>query len=517
MNNPNILDLIKRYAIEIPEVIAAINPRSIPKKLTYKELYTKAYILSEYISENVKDNNPIVVYGHKNPYMLVCFLASVMSGHAYCPVDISMPDERIGMILDQTQSGIMFSIEPYSTNLTTVVDLDTVKEICNKSDDIAEVPNLPINRISGNQTYYIIFTSGSTGTPKGVEITSDDLDNFLIWSSTLGAEAKYGKGTVFLNQAPFSFDLSVMDLYTSLYCGSTLCMMDKSIQKELSAITPFIKENGINAIVATPSFVNMCLLDHGFSAENIPTLESFFFCGETLANRTAKKLIKRFPNAVIQNTYGPTESTVAVCDVRITADIIKEFDPLPVGKAKDGTAFIISDYEKRVEGNRVIGEILITGDTLAKGYFKREDLTSKAFIQYDKGGELIRAYRTGDLGYLDGGQLFYCGRIDLQIKLNGYRIEIGDIESNILKQSIVENCAVIPRMSDCKVKALVAVIVKANKDDKNENIQELLKNELGKVLPSYMVPQNYEFIETIPMTNNGKVDRKKLAEIIEEN
>lgn len=516
MKNPNIMDLIKRYAIEIPEVIAAVNPRSIPKKLTYKELYTKAYVLSEYISENVKDNNPIVVYGHKNPYMLVCFLASVMSGHAYCPVDISMPDERIGMILDQTQSGIMFSIEPYSTNLTTVVDLDTVKEICKKSDDITEVPNLPINRISGNQTYYIIFTSGSTGTPKGVEITSDDLDNFLIWSSTLGAEAKYGKGTVFLNQAPFSFDLSVMDLYTSLYCGSTLCMMDKSIQKELSAITPFIKENGINAIVATPSFVNMCLLDHGFSAENIPTLESFFFCGETLANKTAKKLIKRFPNAVVQNTYGPTESTVAVCDVRITADIIKEFDPLPVGKAKGGTAFIISDYEKRVEGNRVIGEILITGDTLAKGYFKREDLTSKAFIQYDNGGELIRAYRTGDLGYLDGDQLFYCGRIDLQIKLNGYRIEIGDIESNILKQSFVEYCAVIPRMSDGKVKALVAVIVKENNDDKNETIQELLKLELGKVLPSYMVPQNYEFIDTIPMTNNGKVDRRKLSEIIEE-
>lgn len=516
MMNPNILERIRNNAIENPDSIALINPKAIPVKLTYKELYTKAYVLSEYIDKNIKDSNPIVVYGHKNPYMVVCFLACVMSGHAYCPVDISMPNERIGMILDQTHSSIMFSLESYVSDNTTTISLNNVELICEKSGELIEIPEVPIHSVCGNQTYYIIFTSGSTGTPKGVEVTSTDLNNFLIWSSTLGAEATYKKGTVFLNQAPFSFDLSVMDLYTSLYCGATLCMMEKNIQKELAAMTPFIKENRINAIVATPSFVNMCLLDKGFCAENIPTLESFFFCGETLANKTAKKLLKRFPSAVVQNTYGPTESTVAVSNVRITNDVVKRFDPLPVGKAKKGTEFIISDNEKSIEGNHIIGEILITGDTLAKGYFKREDLTSRAFIQYENNGKKIRAYRTGDLGYLEDDQLFYCGRIDLQIKLNGYRIEIGDIESNILKQSFVENCAVIPRVSSGKVKAIVAVIVLANSKMKEENIQKLLKQELMKALPNYMVPQNYEFIDAIPMTNNGKVDRKKLSEMIEE-
>ena len=515
MKNPNIIEQIHKHAVEIPDAIAVRNPYSKPDQLTYRELFNKATILAEYISVNVDDKKPIVVYGHKNPYMLVCFLACVISGHAYCPVDISMPKDRISMILEQTESGILFAIEPYDTEKTKVTTLEQVVEIC-KESDCSEVASFPANHICGNQTYYIIFTSGSTGTPKGVEITSDDLDNFLVWSSKLGAEAQYKVGTMFLNQAPFSFDLSVMDLYTSLYCGCTLCLMDKSIQKKLASITPFIKENKINAIVATPSFVNMCLLDRGFNADNITTLESFFFCGETLANKTAKKLIKRFPNAVIQNTYGPTESTVAVSDVRITKEVVKQYDPLPVGKAKSGTEFIISENERRIEGNRVIGEILITGDTLAKGYFKKSELTEKAFIQYKHGGQLVRAYRTGDLGYLEGDQLFYCGRIDLQIKLNGYRIEIGDIESNILKQAFVENCAVIPRMSDGKVKALVAVIVLANETIERTDAQEKLKQELGKVLPSYMVPQNYEFIDSIPMTNNGKIDRKKLSEIIEE-
>ena len=516
MKNPNILEQIRKYAIEIPDVIAVINPYSTQVQLSYRELYVKASLLAKYIDRNVNDKNPIVVYGHKNPYMLVCFLACVMSGHAYCPVDISMPNERISMILEQTESSLVFALEPYETEKTRVIPLEKVVEICKESsrNDILELLN---SRVCGNQTYYIIFTSGSTGTPKGVEITSDDLDNFLRWSSTLGAEAAYKVGTVFLNQAPFSFDLSVMDLYTSLYCGCTLCLMDKAIQKDLASITPFIKENRINAIVATPSFVNMCLLDLGFCESNIPTMESFFFCGETLSNKTAKKLLKRFPNAVIQNTYGPTESTVAVSDVRITEEVVNKYDPLPVGRAKPGTEFIISENERRVENGRVIGEILISGDTLAKGYYKKCELTEKAFIQYEYEGKPIRAYRTGDLGYLENDQLFYCGRIDLQIKLNGYRIEIGDIESNILKQSCIENCAVIPRMSEGKVKALVAVIVLANETSDAIAIQDELKQELSKVLPSYMVPQNYEFIDTIPMTNNGKVDRKKLAEIIEEN
>ena len=505
---PTILMKIRNYAENLPDHVALVNPNTEPAQLTYKELFCKAALLADYILENTEDNKPIVVYGHKNPYMIVCFFACVLSGHAYCPVDISMPEERIEMILDQTQSSLMFAVENFKTRKTRVVSLSQVEEICNA--DFEVIPSIKETCVTGDCTYYIIFTSGSTGTPKGVEITAEDLDNFLIWSSTLGAEAAYGINTKFLNQAPFSFDLSVMDLYTSLYCGGTLCMMGKNIQKDLSAITPFIKDNEINAMVVTPSFVNMCLVDKRFSAENIPSLESFFFCGETLSNKTARKLVRRFPSAVIQNTYGPTESTVAVSDVRINEDTVNKYDPLPVGKAKPGTTFIISDYEGREEDGHRIGEVLIAGNTLAKGYFRRRDLTDKAFIEYLYDGKKVRAYRTGDLGYIDKDQLFYCGRIDLQIKLNGYRIELGDIENCILKLDYVDNCAVVPRMNGDKIKALVGVIVLNDKDENQKQAKENIKEALYKQLPGYMVPQQYEFVNSIPMTSNGKADRKKL-------
>lgn len=514
MSNSNVLIKIYEHAINRSEAIALINPLSNPAKMTYGELFRNASILSKYIVDNSSDNAPIIVYGHKNPYMIVCFLACVMSGHPYCPVDISMPDERVEMILDQTNSEIMFAIEPYYTEKTRVISVSDIARMCETELDPA--PGIPATCVKGNQTFYVIFTSGSTGKPKGVEISANALNNFLIWSSELGDEKVYGEKTVFLNQAPFSFDLSVMDLYTSLYCGATLCMMDRRVQRDLAAITPFIKGNGINAIVATPSFASMCLIDKGFCAENIPTLESFIFCGETLSNKTARKLLTRFPNAVVQNTYGPTESTVAVSDVRITMEIIENYDPLPVGKAKPGTTFIISDNEKREEDGHQIGEVLITGDTLAKGYFKREDLTHRAFINYQTGDKMIRAYRTGDLGYIDNNQLFYCGRIDLQIKLNGYRIELGDIESCILKQEFIENCTVVPKMNDGKVKALVGVIVLSDKNLTEERAKEAIKASLYKQVPGYMVPQNYVFIDAIPMTNNGKVNRDKLKELIEE-
>ena len=133
MKNPNILEQIRKYAIEIPDVIAVINPYSTQVQLSYRELYVKASLLAKYIDRNVNDKNPIVVYGHKNPYMLVCFLACVMSGHAYCPVDISMPNERISMILEQTESSLVFALEPYETEKTRVIPLEKVVEICKES------------------------------------------------------------------------------------------------------------------------------------------------------------------------------------------------------------------------------------------------------------------------------------------------------------------------------------------------------------------------------------------------
>ena len=172
-------------------------------------------------------------------------------------------------------------------------------------------------------------------------------------------------------------------------------------------------------------------------------MEMFLFCGETLTNETAGSLLERFPKTQVYNTYGPTESTVAVTEICVDYQINETYNPLPVGKAKPGTIIKIMDGEEELpEGEK--GEIVIIGNTVSKGYFKNEDENRRAFFQYNHDGNPCVAYRTGDKGYFKDGWLFYCGRIDLQIKLHGYRMEIEDVEKNLMKVQGVEKAVVVP-------------------------------------------------------------------------
>lgn len=224
--------------------------------------------------------------------------------------------------------------------------------------------------VSGKDTWYIIFTSGSTGTPKGVQISADCLNHYLDWSVGLGSAAEEKDGQVFLNQAPFSFDLSVMDLYTSLASGGTLYCLEKTVQSDYRLLMQSLGASKANVWVSTPSFAEVCLSEKSFSEELLPKLQVFLFCGETLGNRTVQKLQERFPKAAVVNTYGPTESTVAVTDVLVTPQMARETEPLPVGRAKPGTRIEIRDEAGTVLPDGEKGEIIILGDTVSTGYYR---------------------------------------------------------------------------------------------------------------------------------------------------
>ena len=194
-------------------------------------------------------------------------------------------------------------------------------------------------------------------------------------------------------------------------------------------------------------------------------------------------------------------STVAVTDIEITKEMIESKD-LPIGRCKPGTEILIDEEND---------EIIIKGDTVSKGYFKDVEKTSKVFFKADDG---MPCYRTGDTGHFEGDILYYGGRIDLQVKLHGYRIELGDIESNLLKMDEIESAAVIPRMQDGKVKYLQGFVVSISKDKSNVEVKKI-KAFLKNFLPEYMVPKRIVFIDKIPLTANGKVDRKKLTDVME--
>jgi D-alanine--poly(phosphoribitol) ligase subunit 1 len=422
--------------------------------------------------------------------MLIAFLGAVKSGRPYVPIDLAIPEQRAQRI--EQSSGAALVLTP-----------DSVAEFTD------EPQPAPARRVSGEDPFYILFTSGSTGEPKGVIITHNNLTAFVKWM--MGEQPFVMNGETFLNQAPFSFDLSVMDLYLSLYSGGTLFSVAKDDVANLKNLYAAFGRSNLTTWVSTPSFAQMCLIERSFGQPMIPTLRRFLFCGETLAPETASQLIDRFPEAEVWNTYGPTEATVATTSVRVDRAVIEKWSPLPVGREMPGTRVMILDENRQrvPEGER--GEIVIAGPNVSPGYLGREDLTSRAFYPYEQ----TRAYRTGDWGREREGQIFFEGRMDSQVKVNGYRIELGDLEANLRALPAIADAVVLPVEKNGRIDSLAAFVVLAGERTGSDfEISARLKTSLSERLPAYMAPRKFHFLDAFPMTANGKADRRKLAELL---
>lgn len=497
----NILEVLEGYRDS--ERIAMISGNN---SICYQDLWYESDRLACYIKEICNaDKTPIIVYGHKHPYMLVAFLACVKSGRAYVPVDISVPRDRVERIIDEVHPKLILTTEPFEFYQDyLVMNIMADNYIVDISSTVTKD-----DWVAGDDIYYIIFTSGSTGIPKGVQIPYSALNYFVEWALSLGHNVKTHKR--YINQAPFSFDLSVMDLYMSLVSESCLYALEKSVQADYRQLFQCLRESEGNIWVSTPSFADLCLAEPSFTQALLPNMELFLFCGETLTNKTAAALLERFPKAEIFNTYGPTESTVAVTEVCITDDVNARYNPLPVGFPKPGTTIKILDGDREVaDGEK--GEIVIFGNTVSTGYMNRSEESSRVFFSERCGDVFTRAYRTGDKGFYQDGMLFYCGRIDLQIKLHGYRMEIEDVEKNLLKVPDIKQAVVLPVYEDNKVKYLKAFCIYGKPIESEFNLQKELKRKMAEFVPDYMIPRKLKFVDEIPMTANGKVNRKQLQE-----
>jgi len=502
-----LLDHIARTAAEDGCRTAAV---SGSESITYSELWERSGRIASWLESMLGDDKrPLVVYGHKDPDMLVYFLACVRSGRAYCPVDVSVPVKRVSDIIEKSECPIIFSADGSGIigelHDRAVVGKTEAEAICRDMETC-----IPADRaVSGDDTFYIIFTSGSTGLPKGVKISADNLENFLAWSSCLGDSEEEKEGGVFLNQAPFSFDLSVMDLYTSLYCGGTLFMTDKKTQQDMAALMEALQDSGLKYWVSTPSFAALCCSEPDFSIEKMPDIKMFFFCGETLTNSVAGRLRDRFPETKIINAYGPTETTVAVTAVEITDWMIKSKNALPVGTPGKNTRIEIRDGDGVSLPDDRHGEITILGGNVSTGYFRDKHQSQKVFF-----GDGVRGYRTGDEGFIKNGQLNFCGRMDLQIKYHGYRIELGDIENNLIQIPGIKAAAVLPKLRNGSIKNLVGFVTGMGCPDDSFAEGSRIRAGLREKLPDYMVPRKIIFLEDMPITDNGKIDRKALGRMI---
>ncbi|MFW3589401.1 D-alanine--poly(phosphoribitol) ligase subunit DltA [Vagococcus fluvialis] len=470
--------------------------------LTYGELERYSDALASHLESNFSKKQNILVYGGQDSRMIISFLAATKAGHCYVPVDIHTPKDRVEMILEESEATCVISLGEWPLDKGKVITEDLFEELVT----LNKKPNLA-NMVTGNDNYYTIFTSGTTGKPKGVQITYDNLVSFTDW---MLSDFNLKTGQRFLCQAPFSFDLSVMDLYPSLLSGGTLVPLEKADVDNFSRLFARLPEMDLNVWVSTPSLVEICLLSPDFNDEKLPGLENFQFCGEELPHAVAQKLMERFPKADIYNTYGPTEATVAITSVLINQEVLDRNERLPLGRVKADTSLVILDEEGNASEEGTIGEVLIVGPGVSKGYFNQEEKTKEAFITFEDQA----AYKTGDAGLIKNGLLYYKGRLDFQIKWHGYRMELGDIDHHIMEVDMVRNACVVPRYNkNHKVQQLIAyVVLNEGVTGDAKELGNLVKEELQKSVMDYMVPQRFVFVENLPLTSNGKVDRKKLIE-----
>ena len=450
-------------------------------------------------SLDIPDKAPIMIWGGQNFEMVASFLGCVKSGHAYIPIASYSNAERLTMIQDVSKSEVVLAIDELPD-----IDLNGVQVV--KPDEV-EDGNYDIdekNFVEDDDNFYIIFTSGTTGKPKGVQISHKNLLSFVNWELT---DFDLPENPSFLAQAPYSLDLSVMSLYPALVAGGKLVVLTHDVTQNFAQLFATLPKLQFNVWVSTPSFAQMCFLDRTFDGEHHPDLTHFLFCGEELPHSEAAMLKKKFPNSHIFNTYGPTETTVAVTQVEITDEVLEKYDRLPIGRAKEDTRITIDTSKGDKPGE---GEIIIEGPSVSKGYMNNPEKTEAAFFKKD--GDKYLSYRTGDAGFFDGDMLFYRGRIDFQIKFNGYRIELEEINFYLTKNDLVRYGVAAPKYNkDHTVKQIVAEIelkdgVRRKYSD--AELTKLIREDLAKNVMPYMIPQRYVYRDALPISQNGKVDIK---------
>ena len=476
---------------------------------TYGDLKTDSDSLAAYIDAlGIEASSPVLVFGGQEYEMLASFVGLTKSGHAYIPVDHHSAHERIEDIIEIASPSLIISVGdfPLKSIQTPLITLDNLESIFAK-----KTPYQVTHSVKADENYYIIFTSGTTGKPKGVQISHDNLLSFTNWMITADAFSVPNKPQM-LAQAPYSFDLSVMYWAPTLALGGTLFALPKALTTDFKELFKTINQLPIEVWTSTPSFADMAMLSNDFNSETLPRLSHFYFDGEELTVKTAQKLRQRFPNARIINAYGPTEATVALSAVAITDEMLSHYKRLPIGYTKeDSPTFVIDEQGKKLP-NGEQGEIIVSGPAVSKGYLNDPERTSMAFFDFNG----LPAYHTGDLGAMtDEGMLLYGGRMDFQIKFNGYRIELEDISQNLNKSQYIKSAVAVPRYNkDHKVQNLLAYVVLkdgvAEQFERDIDLTKAIRQDVKGNMMDYMMPSKFLYRDSLPLTPNGKIDIKGL-------
>jgi D-alanine--poly(phosphoribitol) ligase subunit 1 len=489
--------------------------------LTWGELLDRARRLGSLLGAG---RAPVLVYGHKEPAVVAGILAALRACRPYVPVEPSLPPARIAHMLDATRpADAVLAAEPppaLASELSARGIATVAVDPLAAGVPVAGGARLPDANEPGppdpEAPAYVLFTSGTTGAPKGVPVSYRALEHFTDW--LLATHPFEPDRETFLNQAPFGFDLSVLDLYGALLTGGTSFVLRHDETVDPGRLFRRLDGAPLSVWVSTPSFARLCLAEPGFAQPMLPALRRFLFCGETLPPAVAAELLARFPRAEVWNLYGPTEATVAVTAVRITAALAACGRPLPVGRAAPGTEIWIAhpDDPSRRLPDGVAGEITVAGPQVAAGYLA--PAAPGPFFVLPDGR---RAYRTGDLGCIDpaDGLLYCAGRLDRQIKLRGFRIELEEIETHLRALPGVADASVLVIDRDGRPDYLIAIVVGTTAGatflpEGGRALTAQVRTALAESLPVYALPRIVRRVPALPLTDHGKLDRHALYRLV---
>ena len=483
-----IVDLFFQQVDNTPNEIAVVYKE---QKLTYKELNILSNQLAHYLisEKDVILGDLVGIMQSRSEMLIVCILGILKSGAAYVPIDPEYPQQRISYL--QNDCNCKYTLDHQA--------LDNFL-ISRQKYDVSAPTNISLKP---NDLAYIIYTSGSTGNPKGVMIEHRNLLHYLFNVSDYIDTNSDNSGC--FAHLSLSFDASITEIFLPLILGKSLIL---SSGTGLAIFDDFnlFKYAPYDFIKLTPSHIS--ILISVINKENRPKLATkYIIGGEALHNYHINQFRSSNIDAIIVNEYGPTEATVGCSIYEFnTFDATLSDESIPIGKPISNTQMYLFNENQQLVPEGEVGEIYIAGNGIARGYFNREDLTAEKFLP-NPFDTKTRMYRTGDLAkWLPDGNLLYFGRLDEQVKANGHRIELGEIEAALITIPQIKLASVILSKIDNAEPRLVAYLQTNDSSDKNPNVRE----ELSKIVPSFMIPNIFMWVDDFPLTTNGKIDKKNL-------
>ena len=478
-------------------------------RLDFAQFFSNACALAAILNHTADVNRPVVVFLPKSIDTVMSFAGILLSGHFYVPIDVKSPQQRIEKIVSKIAPYRIVSKRLYQQQLESLGisgsdivyldDIDSTGSTASIDDMIAACRNTT-DRIIDTDPCYIMHTSGSTGIPKGVVVSHRGVADYIEWAvACLGVD----ENDLIGNQAPLYFDNSTLDIYLSWATGAALHLIPEATFMFPAKLVDYLEKHAVTFVFFVPSVLVSISQFNFLTPERLPVLKKIVFAGEIMPTKHLAYWQKNLPDKVYVNLYGPTEITVD-CTYFIVDRIYEPAESLPIGyPCRNTDVMILNESDEPAETGEK-GELCVRGSSLALGYWDNAEKSNDVFVQNPLQKHYFdRMYRTGDIVYKnDMGQIMFIGRKDSQIKHMGYRIELSEIETAAMSLEEVSNCCVLYHIDNKEI----TLFYQGNRAIPDGEFRKLLTQSI----PTYMIPRKFHFMEKLPLTSSGKVDRKTL-------